>query len=140
LRNGTECILFHSTILFTSSDRAKDESHYEARSYLIQCCNQHSIKPREFWHWRQEGITREKYLDYRGSSGRWQKPFRADRAKLTYLVNSTETYDDIVRNETPHSQSFDLWIKTRQGPLIYGVLSQHALMRIPNNSILFTDR
>ncbi|KIJ38059.1 GMC oxidoreductase [Sphaerobolus stellatus SS14] len=53
--------------------------------------------------------------------------------RLVYQVNSTETYDDILRNTTLQAELLDQWNKTHQGPLVAGQESHTALIRLPKS-------
>jgi len=60
--------------------------------------------------------------------------------KLAYLVNSTDTYDDIIRNDTLRAQLLDLWNRKHQGPLVDSVASHFAYARLSKNSSLLNGR
>ena len=54
--------------------------------------------------------------------------------RVSWLVNSTKTFDDAERNATLASEEFDQWNTTRTGLLVDPVSSQLGWLRLPENS------
>ncbi|KAJ7130849.1 alcohol oxidase [Mycena crocata] len=56
---------------------------------------------------------------------------------LSWLVNSTDTWETAARNATLSEAQFEQWNKTRTGPLVDTIVSHIGWMRIPDNSSIF---
>ncbi|KAJ6602929.1 aryl-alcohol oxidase-like protein [Mycena sp. CBHHK59/15] len=56
---------------------------------------------------------------------------------LSWLVNSTNTWETAARNTTLMEEEFEQWNTTRTGPLVDTVLSHIAWLRIADNSTIF---
>jgi len=56
---------------------------------------------------------------------------------LTYIANSTETWDDIDRNTTLRNELIAGWEKTQQGPLVDITNNHLAFIRMPNSNPIF---
>lgn len=54
-----------------------------------------------------------------------------------WLVNGTETYDDINRNATLLGELLNQWNETQQGPLVDTPPSHIVFSRLPNNASVF---
>ncbi|KAF9471414.1 aryl-alcohol-oxidase from pleurotus Eryingii [Pholiota conissans] len=59
---------------------------------------------------------------------------------LSWLVNSTTTYDDFNRNATVLNEAIALWEAKRQGPLANGIAQHIGFVRVPDNSIIFSGK
>ncbi|KAF8074053.1 pyranose dehydrogenase [Lyophyllum atratum] len=55
----------------------------------------------------------------------------------TWLVNSTDTYEAALRNDTLAEQQLEQWNETRTGPYAAATFSTAAWLRIPDNSTIF---
>ena len=60
-------------------------------------------------------------------------PFLAN----AWFVNSTDTFDNIIRNATLFNELFALWNKTETGPFVDPGGTHIAWMRLPSNSSIF---
>jgi len=58
---------------------------------------------------------------------------------VSYFVNSTDTYDDILRNATLRNDLLALWKKTHTGPLADGQGSFTGFFRLPPDTPIFKD-
>ncbi|KAJ6587189.1 aryl-alcohol oxidase [Mycena vulgaris] len=58
-------------------------------------------------------------------------------AGLTWLVNSTDTWENANRNATLAEEELDQWDTKRTGPLVDTVTSHIGWLRIPDNSSIF---
>ncbi|KAJ6591127.1 hypothetical protein DFH09DRAFT_1138685 [Mycena vulgaris] len=59
---------------------------------------------------------------------------------LVYSVNSTQTFDEIVRNVTLRDELLAYWIKTGgAGPLGISYTSHDIFVRLPNNATIFQN-
>jgi choline dehydrogenase-like flavoprotein len=56
---------------------------------------------------------------------------------INYFVNSTDTYDEIIRNSTLRSELLHLWNQTHTGPLADSISEHTAYVRMPNNATIF---
>lgn len=56
---------------------------------------------------------------------------------LSWLVNSTGTWETAARNATLASEEFGLWNTTHMGPLVDPVTSHIGWLRVPDNSSIF---
>ncbi|KAJ7045892.1 aryl-alcohol oxidase-like protein [Mycena alexandri] len=54
--------------------------------------------------------------------------------RLSWLVNSTKTFDNAERNATLAAEEFDEWNSTKTGPLADSASSQLGWLRLPPNS------
>ncbi|KAJ7163548.1 alcohol oxidase [Mycena crocata] len=58
-------------------------------------------------------------------------------ARLSWLVNSNETWETAARNTTLSEAEFEQWNNTRSGPLVDTLASHIGWIRIPDNSSIF---
>ncbi|KAJ7650798.1 alcohol oxidase [Roridomyces roridus] len=58
---------------------------------------------------------------------------------LSWLVNSTGTWEDAERNATLAAEQFAQWNSTRMGPLTDALTNQIGWLRVPDDSPIFTD-
>ncbi|KAF8883622.1 aryl-alcohol-oxidase from pleurotus Eryingii [Gymnopilus junonius] len=56
---------------------------------------------------------------------------------MSWLVNSTSTYDDFNRNATLQAQELQTWEKTREGPYVNGISQHIGFIRVPDDSPIF---
>ncbi|KAJ7346360.1 aryl-alcohol oxidase [Mycena albidolilacea] len=56
---------------------------------------------------------------------------------LSFLVNSTNTFETAVHNATLAAEEFAQWNTSRTGPLVDNPLSHIGWLRVPNNSPVF---
>jgi choline dehydrogenase-like flavoprotein len=59
---------------------------------------------------------------------------------LSWLVNSSTTYDDLNRNATALQSAIAQWNQTRQGPLVNGIAQHIGFVRVPDNSTIFNEQ
>ncbi|KAJ7141401.1 alcohol oxidase [Mycena epipterygia] len=59
--------------------------------------------------------------------------------RISWLVNSTKTFDDEERNATVAAQAFNQWNTTRTGLLVDAASSQLGWLRVPDNSSIFQN-
>ncbi|KAF8581448.1 GMC oxidoreductase [Ramaria rubella] len=59
---------------------------------------------------------------------------------ISYFVNSTDTYDDIVRNQTLRSELLQIWNQTRAGPLVDGIANNYIYTRLSNHSMILANQ
>ncbi|KAF8585897.1 GMC oxidoreductase [Ramaria rubella] len=57
----------------------------------------------------------------------------------TWVVNSTDTFDDISRNSTVFDEALGMWNRTRTGPFVDTASSHLAFLRLPENSSIFHE-
>ena len=58
-------------------------------------------------------------------------------AGVTYLVNSTATYDEILRNATFREELVHSWNETHTGPLSGSITNFQGFFRLPGDSPVF---
>lgn len=58
-------------------------------------------------------------------------------AGLTYLVNETDTFEALSRNQTLVNQDLQEWEASKTGPLTITVGNQWAYLRIPSNNSIW---
>ncbi|KAJ6521946.1 alcohol oxidase [Mycena vulgaris] len=56
--------------------------------------------------------------------------------RVSWLVNSTKTFDNAERNATLAAEELEQWNTTRTGPLVDSVSSQLGWLRLPENSTI----
>ncbi|KAJ7187767.1 alcohol oxidase [Mycena filopes] len=56
---------------------------------------------------------------------------------MSWLVNSTNTYETAARNATLAAEEFTEWNTSRTGPLVNNPLGQIGWLRVPDNSSIF---
>lgn len=56
---------------------------------------------------------------------------------LSFLVNSTNTFETAAHNATLAAEEFSQWNTSRTGPLVDNPLSHIGWLRVPNNSPVF---
>ncbi|KAJ7436219.1 alcohol oxidase [Mycena latifolia] len=59
--------------------------------------------------------------------------------RLSWLVNSTDTFDNIARNATLAADELEQWNTTRTGPLVDSIASQIGWLRLPENSSIIQE-
>ncbi|KAJ7493660.1 alcohol oxidase [Mycena latifolia] len=59
--------------------------------------------------------------------------------RFSFLVNSTNTFDNAARNATLAAEEFDQWNTTRTGPLVDATTSQIGWLRLPENSTILQE-
>ncbi|KAJ7187861.1 alcohol oxidase [Mycena filopes] len=59
--------------------------------------------------------------------------------RLSWLVNSTQTFDEVERNATVAAEVLEEWEQGRTGPLVDGASSQLGWLRVPANSSLLRN-
>ncbi|KAF8184671.1 alcohol oxidase [Pholiota molesta] len=59
---------------------------------------------------------------------------------LSWLVNSSTTYDNLNRNATALQSAIAQWNQTRQGPLVNGIAQHIGFVRVPDNSTIFNEQ
>ncbi|KAJ7105431.1 alcohol oxidase [Mycena crocata] len=62
--------------------------------------------------------------------------------RVSWQVNSTDTFDDLERNATIAAEDLERWNSTKTGPLVATVVNQLGWLRIPENlfaSLNLTD-
>ncbi|KAG7100217.1 hypothetical protein E1B28_001992 [Marasmius oreades] len=57
----------------------------------------------------------------------------------TWFVNTTETWETLVRNESYAEEALQLWKTRRQGPLVNTITTQLGWLRIPDDSLAFRN-
>lgn len=58
-------------------------------------------------------------------------------SSVIYFVNSTNTFDDAIRNATLRNELFAQWNKTHTGLLANDYLTLQGFMRMPSNATIF---
>ncbi|KAJ7347022.1 hypothetical protein DFH08DRAFT_1080942 [Mycena albidolilacea] len=53
--------------------------------------------------------------------------------RISWLVNSTKTFDNAERHATIASEELEEWLTTKTGPLIDSIISQIGWLRLPDN-------
>ena len=56
---------------------------------------------------------------------------------IDFSVNSTNTFDDVIRNATLFGQIFDQWATTHQGLFVDFPENTQGFMRLPKNASIF---